>query len=168
MPLHREAWGNSIPKIFYYPLPVFHPKIISNVLKLTQIWQFQHQMAFFLRASRAFFTYHPKNCSFPSNFDVGAATDNFTFTKAKLLTRQHTCISIETLVVCAPGYFFFLFKQERLKRIELMYCHLPFQSRISSTNKYWIYHSQSFLSCLDRSASVLYLSSVTSSMQTKT
>ena len=73
----------GIPANTYFLAPQFSQKIISNVLKLAQIWQFQHKNEKFLQASCKSFTFFcplnffspsPPLPPFPPNFDAGAAT----------------------------------------------------------------------------------------------
>ena len=66
------------PEMFCSP-PQFTPRIISSVLKLAKIWQFQYKNGKFVHALHAFFTFLPlKNFSSPfasQNFDTGTTTD---------------------------------------------------------------------------------------------
>ena len=74
----------SLPKYIFFPRPMF-PQIISDALKLAQIWQFKHRNGKFLPASHLgvhmhffffFFTFLPHSKFLfapPPNFGAGAA-----------------------------------------------------------------------------------------------
>ena len=65
----------------YFPPPIFSSlsPIISNMLKLGQIWRFQYKNGTILRASRSFIVYFFAPTPPPGvpkkNFDAGAASD---------------------------------------------------------------------------------------------